>query len=211
MGEINVKKPDMSNLKKEIKTYMDKQGIGYTSGMTKKDLLQKIENAERRDGKRKRAKQNPEKRKARMKTRNFSDSPKMTRRQDKQKFGSAFALLRVALGLMFLGAGWSKIRSMMGEGGTADFFSSLGIPLAEFFAWGVGVIEIIGGIALILGVLLSLTSTLLTIIMIVAMFLTAVVGGIDVNGIIEHLIYIGALLSIMFDDVKAYAVDKFLE
>lgn len=201
----------MNNLKKEIKAYMKDNEISYTSNMTKKELLEKIEKSKKKESKRPRVKKNSQKRKSRMKTRKFANSSKKESTQNKQKFGSAFAILRIALGLMFIGAGWSKIRSMMGDGGTATFFSSLGIPLADVFAWGVGLVELLGGIALVLGAFLSVATTLLTIIMIFAMMLPTIVFGFDINSIIEHLIYIGALLSIMFDDINAYAVDKFLK
>lgn len=193
---------------------MDEHNIEYTSNMTKKELLKKIDKQEKSKNKRDKKRESKKKStsKSTMKTRRMKNKPSdfVEKTNDKTKFGQALALLRVALGIMFVGAGWSKIRSLLGEGGTADFFASLGVPFAEAAAWSVGVIELLAGLALVLGVLMTLSTAVLSLIMIVAMFLTAIIGGFDINGVIEHLIYVGALLTIMFDDVKAYAIDNVL-
>jgi putative oxidoreductase len=61
------------------------------------------------------------------------------------------ALLRIILGVVFFAHGYLKF-FRMGIDGTTGFFTSLGIPAPELAAWFVTFLEMIGGIALILGI-----------------------------------------------------------
>lgn len=79
-------------------------------------------------------------------------------------------LIRFAVGLVFLMHGWSKIHNVPGvEGMMAGF----GLPAGTgaFIAW----LEVIGGIAMILGVFTRFFGAVFAIEMLVAVFLT---GGI---------------------------------
>ncbi|MFD2706556.1 DoxX family protein [Salibacterium lacus] len=55
--------------------------------------------------------------------------------------------LRIVLGVIFFVHGWDKFQS--GIGNTVGFFESVGLP--GFSAYVVAIIELIGGIAMILG------------------------------------------------------------
>ncbi|GAB4423471.1 MAG: DoxX family protein [Anaerolineae bacterium] len=59
-------------------------------------------------------------------------------------------VLRVVVGLVFLVHGGQKLL-MFGLGGTAGFFGSLGIPLPMVAAVVVIAVELLGGLALLLG------------------------------------------------------------
>ena len=63
---------------------------------------------------------------------------------------AAATILRVSMGGMFLAHAWLKI-AVFTPAGTAAFFESLGLPAA--LAYGVILAEVIGGVALILGVM----------------------------------------------------------
>ncbi len=63
----------------------------------------------------------------------------------------ALTVLRIVTGIVFLMHGWQKL-AMMGIGGFAGFLGQLGIPGAEAAAVVVTAIEVIGGLALILGI-----------------------------------------------------------
>ncbi len=58
--------------------------------------------------------------------------------------------LRAVIGAIFIAHGWLKLSSF-GVAGTAKFMGGLGIPMPEVAAVGIIALEIIGGIALILG------------------------------------------------------------
>jgi putative oxidoreductase len=55
---------------------------------------------------------------------------------------------RLAIAALFLPAGLSKL---MGVEGAVGYFSSLGLPVAFVLVWVVIAIEVLGGLALILG------------------------------------------------------------
>ncbi|QPC86840.1 DoxX family membrane protein [Mesorhizobium sp. NBSH29] len=62
---------------------------------------------------------------------------------------SALILLgRILLSIMFILAGFSKL---MGLAGTAGFFGSLGLPAPMIVAVLVGLLELLGGIAILIG------------------------------------------------------------
>ena len=74
--------------------------------------------------------------------------------------------LRMILGLIFFIHGYSKFQG--GIDNTVGFFDSLGIP--GFMAYVVATIELVGGLAVILGIGTRIISTLFAVIMVVAIF-----------------------------------------
>ena len=83
--------------------------------------------------------------------------------------------LRLVLGPIFLIHGYMKLFG--GIEGTAAFFANLGIPLAGFFAYIVGMVEFVGGILLILGVIVKISSLVLLIDMVIATLLVHLPKG----------------------------------
>lgn len=80
-------------------------------------------------------------------------------------------IVRVLTGIIFLLHGFSKFQG--GIGGTTGFFQSIGLP--GFLAPVVAIIEILGGLLLILGLLTRIAGVALTVIM-VGVLLTAKAG-----------------------------------
>ena len=74
--------------------------------------------------------------------------------------------LRVVVGIIFIYAGWTKLQ--MGNAAIAGFFGGAGIPAPAFFAFVVTWVELLGGIALVVGLWTKVAAKLLTIIMLVA-------------------------------------------
>lgn len=87
-------------------------------------------------------------------------------------------LLRLSLGITFLIHGLDKFQS--GIAGTATFFESLGMP--GFTAYVVALIELLGGIAMILGLGTRVVAGLFAIIMAVAIFKVKLAIGFLGNG-----------------------------
>jgi uncharacterized membrane protein YphA (DoxX/SURF4 family) len=82
--------------------------------------------------------------------------------------------LRLVTGIIFIVHGSMKLGAIALM---AQFFGSLGLDPAVWWVWFIGLLEVIGGAALILGVATRLFGALLAIEMIVAIFLTGVGRG----------------------------------
>ncbi|MET3321641.1 UNVERIFIED_ORG: putative membrane protein YphA (DoxX/SURF4 family) [Peribacillus simplex] len=86
--------------------------------------------------------------------------------------------LRIILGLTFFIHGVSKFQG--GIGNTAGFFDSLGIP--GFIAYVVAFIELVGGLAVIVGFGTRIVSILFVVIMLGAIFTAKLPAGFLGNG-----------------------------
>lgn len=99
-----------------------------------------------------------------------------------------FLILRLAVGAVFAVHGWQKL-TVMSVGGVAGFFGSLGIPFPEIAALVVTLVELVGGVALILGLGTRLVGALLAIDMLVALLLVHLPNGFAVeNGGYEFVL-----------------------
>ncbi len=118
--------------------------------------------------------------------------------------------LRIYIGIAFLVHGIPKLAG--GEPSLAGMLAHLGVPAAAFFAWVVALVEVLGAISLIIGFLVPLSTVLLGIEMLVALFLVHLphgfafvqVKGMGPNGPIfgmpgveVNLLYLSALLALL--------------
>ncbi|ANY23643.1 DoxX family protein [Gordonia terrae] len=87
---------------------------------------------------------------------------------------------RVALGVIFLAHGLQKFQQN-GWTGPQTGFDMMGVPAASFSAFVVTWLEILGGIALIVGVLTPIIAALFVIDMVGALFIAHVDSGIWVS------------------------------
>ncbi len=81
----------------------------------------------------------------------------------------AYPLIRFVCGAALIPHGWGKIIGG-GVGGTANFMGSIGIEPALFFAWYIGLLELIGGTLLAVGFLTRLWAIQVLGFMVVAAF-----------------------------------------
>jgi putative oxidoreductase len=111
----------------------------------------------------------------------------------RQTFAQFAALpLRIVLGVIFLIHGIMKFAQMTK---IVLFFSTVGIPLSSIVAPGVALLEIVGGIGLILGFATSILALLLAIDMIVAIVVVKLKLGL-VGGYEFELALLAGLLSL---------------
>jgi putative oxidoreductase len=120
-------------------------------------------------------------------------------------------LLRVVTGLIFFMHGQQKLFEM-GIGGVTGFFGSLGIPAPQLAAVVVSLVETVGGLALILGVLTRVAGVLLTADMLVAMLLVHRPHGFFAgDGGVELVLMLGAAaLTLAMTGPGALALDRVL-
>ena len=112
-------------------------------------------------------------------------------------------LLRLGVGITFIMHGWAKFADM---GKTVGFFGTIGFP--AFFAYLVAFVELVGGIALIVGFCTRYTAKILTIVMLVALFYVkiskfdaAFLGGYELD-----FVLLFALLALMFTGSGKYSI-----
>jgi len=84
--------------------------------------------------------------------------------------------LRIVVGLVFLMHGGQKL-FVFGLGGTADIMGKLGVPLPLMAAALVVAVELLGGLAILLGVFARLAGALLAFEMVVAILVARLAGG----------------------------------
>lgn len=90
---------------------------------------------------------------------------------------TALTALRIILGFLFAAHGWQKFTEWT-IAGTQASFAKMGVPAADVMAPAVAVLELAGGIALILGALTRVVAALLVLDMLGALFLVHAPAGI---------------------------------
>lgn len=75
---------------------------------------------------------------------------------------------RVGLGVIFMVHGYQKL-AQWGIGGTSAAFAQMGVPAPTLSAWYAGVVELVGGAALVIGLALPLVGVLLALDMVGAL------------------------------------------
>jgi putative oxidoreductase len=131
-------------------------------------------------------------------------------KMDKNEIGKV--ILRVVVGLTFFIHGLSKFQG--GISNTVGFFDSLGLP--GFTAYVVALVELIGGIALILGLGTRIVTLLFALIMIGAIFTAKLSAGFLGNGQMAgyelDLVLLAASIYFVFADGSQLSLDqKFLK
>ena len=129
------------------------------------------------------------------------------------------AVLRLAIGAVFVAHGAQKLFGIWGGGGlagTAAFFGQLGLTPAYPLALLVGLIEFAGGLMLIAGALTLYVALALALNMLVAIWKVHLANGFFLNwsmvagqghGYEFNLALIGALVSLMLTGPGAFSVD----
>ncbi len=129
--------------------------------------------------------------------------------------------LRILLGIAFLFHGLPKLGS--GHAGFQGMLQGMGVPAPAAASWIVALVEVLGGVALIVGAFVSLAAVLLIIDMLVALFLVHLPNGFNfVNivgmtaqgprygppGVEVNLLYIAALLALLIGGPGPLSVDE---
>ena len=90
-------------------------------------------------------------------------------------------VIRLALAIPMVISGVGKVFAVgpksMGITGFAGFLTSLGIPFPTVVAWGVGGLELVGGIALLAGLFVRIAGALIAVNMLVATVLVHLPNG----------------------------------
>ena len=142
-----------------------------------------------------------------------------------KEFWHPWALLfvRLVIGAGFMVHGWAKFSR--GPDKFAGVLAWMGVPLPEVMAWVVTLVEGIGGLAMVAGIFVALTSVPLVIINLVAMLevhwqygfssvntvgLTAAGPQFGPPGFEVNLLYIAGLLTLFLGGAGALSIDLLL-
>lgn len=105
---------------------------------------------------------------------------------------TALAALRIILGFLFAAHGWQKFNEWT-IAGTQASFAKMGVPAADVVAPAIAVLELAGGIALILGILTRVVAALLVLDMLGALVLVHAPAGVfAANGGYELVLLLAA-------------------
>ncbi len=135
----------------------------------------------------------------------------MTNRNNPLLTSVALLVLRVALGGILIAHGWQKF-SEYTLAGTASSFEQMGVPMAAVVAPVVAVIELAGGIAVVLGVLSRVFAALIALDMLGALFTVHISAGVfvDQGGYELVAILAAAGIAIALAGPGKFAVDHLL-
>ncbi|MEH7226586.1 DoxX family protein [Bacillus sp. JJ1566] len=126
------------------------------------------------------------------------------------KFELGQLVIRVVLGIIFFIHGLDKFRG--GVENTAGWFESIGIP--GFVAYGVAVVELVGGIMLVLGLFSRIVSILFGIVMVGAIVKVKLAIGFFGNGQMAgyelDLAFLAMAVMLAITGSKAFALDQLI-
>jgi putative oxidoreductase len=124
---------------------------------------------------------------------------------------TAVTILRVILGFLFAAHGWQKFNEFT-IAGTQASFAKMGVPAAEIAAPAVAVLELAGGIALIVGILTRVVAAVLAVDMLGALFLVHAPAGIfaSAGGYELVLVLAAAALAVALTGAGRISVDRAL-
>jgi len=122
---------------------------------------------------------------------------------------AARTILRVVTGFLFAAHGWQKFNEFTIPG-TQAAFVQMGVPAANLVAPVIATLELVGGVALILGVLTRVFAVLLALDMLGALFLVHAPAGIfaAAGGYELVLILAAAALAVALVGAGRVSVDK---
>ncbi|KUM39360.1 DoxX family protein [Arthrobacter sp. EPSL27] len=124
---------------------------------------------------------------------------------------TARTILRVVTGFLFAAHGWQKFNEFT-IAGTQAAFTQMGVPAANVAAPVIATLELVGGVALILGVLTRVFAALLVVNMLGALFLVHAPAGIfaATGGYELVLILAAAAAAVALVGAGKVSVDKAL-
>ncbi|MET3919438.1 DoxX family protein [Arthrobacter sp. UYEF20] len=124
---------------------------------------------------------------------------------------SARTILRIVVGFLFAAHGWQKFNEFT-IAGTQASFAQMGVPAAQVAAPVIATLELVGGVALILGVLTRVFAVVLAVDMLGALFLVHAPAGVfATNGGYELVLLLAAAaLAVALVGAGKVSVDKVL-
>jgi len=133
-------------------------------------------------------------------------SSSLTVSQTSGRTSAAILVGRIFLSIMFILAGFSKLTAIAG---TAGWFESLGIPAPTLAAVGSGVVELVGGLAILVGFKTRIAALVLAIFTVAATLIahTNLADQVQQLFFMKNLAVTGGFLVLAAAGAGAYSVD----
>jgi putative oxidoreductase len=123
---------------------------------------------------------------------------------------TALAILRIIVGIIFIAHGAQKL-FVFGIAGVAGSFGQMGVPLPGIAAPIITFIELLGGLALVLGAFTRVAALALAAEMLGAILFVHLKGGFFLPAGAEYaLLQLGSCLALVLAGAGAYSVDHSL-
>ncbi|MBI4082597.1 MAG: DoxX family protein [Candidatus Lambdaproteobacteria bacterium] len=121
-----------------------------------------------------------------------------------------YAVIRVMVGIVLVFHGYQKV-FVMGFGAVIDFFGKVGIPLAQVAAPFVALLEVIGGVLLILGLFTRYLSAVFAIEFVVATYTVWILLGKGYAGSELELMILCTAVLLATNGAGRYSLDTLLK
>ncbi len=114
---------------------------------------------------------------------------------------------RIFLAILFILAGWSKLTGLEG---TAQYFGAIGLPMPSVTAVVVGLIEFVGGLAILIGFQTRIAAVVVALFTIGATLVAHMDFAEGMNALMaqKNLAIAGGLLLLAVTGAGAYSVDR---
>ncbi len=114
---------------------------------------------------------------------------------------------RIFLAILFILAGWSKLTGLEG---TAQYFGAIGLPMPSVTAVLVGLIEFVGGLAILIGFQTRIAAIVVALFTIGATLVAHMDFAEGMNALMaqKNLAIAGGLLLLAVTGAGAYSVDR---
>jgi putative oxidoreductase len=120
-------------------------------------------------------------------------------------------LLRLALGVIFIGHGWGKLFAEGNPAGFAGWLASMGLEPSYLLAIAAGLAETLGGLLLIAGLFTRAAAASLVVVMLVAIYFVHIDAGMFGKGGYEfQLLLLTGVLCLLIQGAGNLSLDKVL-